>query len=74
MEQRTLKIASNCLNKNIYSYLETSGGQSSNLSLNVVHFFNTGVSQTSVAAYDYCFHALAYNMRWSIKHEVFKLT
>jgi hypothetical protein len=26
------------LNTNIYSYLETSGGQSSNLYLNVVHF------------------------------------
>ncbi len=32
-----------CLNTNIYSYLETSGGQSSNLYLNVVHFFNTSV-------------------------------
>ncbi len=30
-EQRTLKIVNNCLNTNIYSYLETSGGQSSNL-------------------------------------------
>jgi hypothetical protein len=26
---------------NIYSYLETYGGQSSNLYLNVVHFFNS---------------------------------
>ncbi len=33
-----------CLNTNIYSYLETSGGQSSNLYLNVVHFFNTSVN------------------------------
>ncbi len=39
MEQRTLKIINNCLNTNIYSYLETSGGQSYNLYLNVVHFF-----------------------------------
>ncbi len=39
MEQHTLKNVSNCLNTNIYSYLETSGGQSSNLYLNVVHFF-----------------------------------
>ncbi len=31
----------NCLNTNINSYLETSGGQSSNPYLNVVHFFNT---------------------------------
>ncbi len=74
MEQHALKNVNNCLNTNIQSYLETSSGQNSNLYLNVAHFFNTGVSQTSVAAYDYCFHALAYNMRWSIKHEVFKLT
>jgi hypothetical protein len=33
-----------CLNSNIYSHLETSGGQSSSLYLNVVHFFNTGVN------------------------------
>ncbi len=38
MEQHTLKIVTNCLNTNIYSYLETSGGQSSNPYLNVVHF------------------------------------
>jgi hypothetical protein len=44
MEERTLKYVYNCLNTNIYSYLETSGGQSSNLYLNVVHFFNTSVN------------------------------
>ncbi len=38
MEQRTLKNVNNYLNNNIYSYLETSGGQSSNLYLNVVNF------------------------------------
>ncbi len=32
-----------CLNTNIYSYLETSGGTSSDLYLNVVHFFNTSI-------------------------------
>jgi len=42
--QRALKNVNNCLNTNIYSYLETSGGPSSNLYLNVVHFFNTGVN------------------------------
>ncbi len=41
MEQHTLKIVNNCLNRNTYSYLETSGGQSSNPYLNVVHFLNT---------------------------------
>ncbi len=49
MEQRTLKNVNTYLNTNIYSYLETSGGQSSNLYINVVHFFNTKVNQTSVA-------------------------
>ncbi len=44
MEQRALKNANNNLNMNIYSYLETSGGQSYNTYLNVVHFFNTSVN------------------------------
>ncbi len=44
MEQCTLKNVNNYLNTNIYSYLETSGGQSYNLYLNVVHFFNTRVN------------------------------
>jgi len=48
MEQHTLKNVKNCLNTNIYSYLETSGGQSSDLYLNV--FFNASVNWTSVAA------------------------
>jgi hypothetical protein len=38
MKQHTLKNVNNCLNTNIYSDLETSGGQSYNLYLNVVHF------------------------------------
>ncbi len=50
MEEGTLRNVNNYLNTNIYSYLETSGGQSSNLYLNEVHLFNTGVNQTSVAA------------------------
>ncbi len=36
MEQYDLKNVNNCLNTNIYSYLETCDGQSSNLYLNVV--------------------------------------
>jgi len=44
MEQRVLKIVNNCLNTNIYSYLETSSGQSYNPYLNVVHFFNTSLN------------------------------
>ncbi len=50
MEQRALKNVNNNLNTNIYSYLETSGGPSSDIYLNVVHFFNTSVNKTAVAA------------------------
>jgi len=38
MEQRALKIVSNCSNTNSYSYLETSGGKNSKLYLNFVLF------------------------------------
>ncbi len=38
------KNVSNCLNTNIYTFLEMSGGQSSNLYLVVVPFFNTSVN------------------------------
>ncbi len=38
MEQRALKIVNNCLNTNIYSYLETSGGISYNPYLNLFIF------------------------------------
>ncbi len=65
MEQRTLQNVNNCLNTNIYSYLETSGVQSYHLSLNVIHFFNTSVTLTSVAAYGSCFPALVSNMSCS---------
>jgi hypothetical protein len=44
LEQRALKNVNNCLNTNIYSYLETLGGQSCNLYLDVVHFLNTSVN------------------------------
>jgi hypothetical protein len=50
MEQHALKNVNNCLNTNIYSYLETSGGRSSNPYLIVVLFFNTRVNLKSVAA------------------------
>jgi hypothetical protein len=53
-----LKNVNNCLNTNIYSHLETSGGQSSNPYLNVVYFINGSVNKTSVAAEDSCFPAL----------------
>ncbi len=43
MEQPASKNVNNSLSTNIYSYLETSVGQSSNLTLNVVHFFNASV-------------------------------
>jgi len=50
MEQSTLKNVNKCLNTNIYSYSERFGGQSSDLYLDVVHFFNANVNKTSVAA------------------------
>ncbi len=43
MEQHTFKNVNSCLNTNIYSYLETSGGPSYNPYLNVVQFLNTRV-------------------------------
>jgi hypothetical protein len=66
MEQCTFKNVNNYLNTKIYSYLETSCGQSCNLYLKVVHFFNTSVNYTSVAAYDCCFPALVSNACCSI--------
>jgi hypothetical protein len=50
MEKHALKNVNNCLNANISSYLETSGGQSSNQYLNVVHFINTRADYKYVAA------------------------
>jgi hypothetical protein len=38
MDQRTFKNVNNYFHTNIYTFSETSGGQSSNLYLNVVHF------------------------------------
>jgi len=38
------KNVNSCQNTSISFYLETSGGQSSNLHLNVVHLFNTIVN------------------------------
>jgi hypothetical protein len=50
MEQHALKRVNNCLNTyNIYSYLVISGGQSSNIYLNVINFFNPRVNYTYVA-------------------------
>ncbi len=44
MEQDALKNVNNCLNANISFYLGTSGGQNSNIYLNVVHLFNTSIN------------------------------
>jgi hypothetical protein len=44
MEQNALKNVNNDWNTSIFFYLETSGGQSSNLYLNVVYFFNASVN------------------------------
>jgi hypothetical protein len=66
MEHHALKNVNNCFNTNIYSYLETSGGHSSNPYLNVVNFFNKRVNKKSVAAKDSCFPALMSIMYCSI--------
>ncbi len=50
MEHHALKNVNIHLNTNIYYYLETPDGQSSNLYLNVVLFFNISVNYTTVAA------------------------
>ncbi len=50
MEQHAFKNVNYCLNTNIYSYLETSGGKKFNQYLNMVHFFNNSDNKTSVAA------------------------
>jgi hypothetical protein len=61
MEQYALKNVNNDLNTNIFFYSDTSGGSSSNLYLNVVHFFYTAVNWTSVADQGICFPALVSN-------------
>ncbi len=43
MEQRTFENVNSCLNTNIYSYLEASGGQSSNLYISMLFIFSTPV-------------------------------
>jgi len=44
IEESALKNVNNRLNTDIYTYLRTSGGQSFNLYLNVVHCFNTSLN------------------------------
>jgi len=44
MEQNALKDVNSCWNTKITFYLETSGGQSSNLYLNFIYIFNTCVN------------------------------
>ena len=61
-----LKNVNNCLKTNIYSYLDTSGGQSPNLYLNVVHF-STPVLIRHLWQLKTCFCALVSNMCCSIQ-------
>ncbi len=61
MEQHTLKNVNKCLNTNIYSYLETSVGQSPNLFLNKVNVFNTNVNYMSLIAKN---HAEWFVVQW----------
>jgi hypothetical protein len=43
MEQHASKKVNNCWNDKIIFYSESSGGQNSNLNLDVVHFFKPSV-------------------------------
>ncbi len=42
--KQSILVTFDIYDANIYSYLETSGGQSCNLYLNAVHFINTSVN------------------------------
>ncbi len=44
IKQYAIRNVNNCWNTNTHSHLETSGGQSSNPYLDVVHFFNTSIN------------------------------
>ncbi len=61
MELYALKNVDICLNTSIYFYLETSGGQSSNVYLSIVNFFHHQCSLDIVPAKDNCFSALVSN-------------
>ncbi len=65
MEQHILRIVNKCFNTNIYSYLETSGGQSYNPYLNVVNF-STPVITEHLWQLDTYFPALVSNTCCSI--------
>jgi hypothetical protein len=55
MEQYTLKNVNKCLKTNIYSYFETSGVQSFNLYVNVVHFSALAMEQHALKNYKQLF-------------------
>ncbi len=74
MEQHALKNVNNHLNTNNYCFFEISGVQSYNLYLTIVHFFNTSINQTSVAAEDSCFPTLESSTPCSIDTLTNKIT
>ncbi len=60
----------NCLNTNIYSYLDESGGKSSNLQLNVVHFLTPVLIRhlwqlKTVFSSHWCLICALYLISWS---------
>ena len=61
MDQHALKNAYNCLNTNIYSYLETSGGQNSNLYLNFVQCKSSYNGTTRFKNVSNCFNTNIYS-------------
>ncbi len=73
MEQSALKNVNNNVNTNIYSYLDTSAGQSSNLYLNVVHFSTPVFIRHMWKLKKVVFPAWVINMRCSIMAYAFKV-
>ncbi len=65
------KNVNNCLNSNFCSYLETAGGQSYNLYLNVVHFFKPVLIRhlwhlKTVIFLHWCIIHVVLLFRWSV--------
>ncbi len=68
MDSTFKKNVSSCLNTNIYSYLETSGGQSYNLYLNIVHFLTLVLIRHLWQLRTFIF------LHWCLKRVVFLVT
>ncbi len=54
LEQNALKSVNNCFNANIYSYLETSGGQSSKSIFKCQSYFQTSLWDLKTVVFLHC--------------------